>query len=120
MTPERWKQIEQLYHAALKLEPGERAAYLQEACQHDKELRREVESLLAADQQASHFMESPAIEVAAQALMDPDPPSLIGRQLGAYMILSSLGAGGMGEVYKARDTRRNRSVAVKILASHPS
>ena len=66
MTPERWKQIEKLYHEALKLEPSHRAAYLQESCQDDEELRHEVESLLAADAQAESFIESPALEMAAQ------------------------------------------------------
>ena len=120
MTPERWKQIEQLYHATLKLEPGQRAAFLQEACAGDEDLRREVESLLTHEPQDDSFMESPALQVAAQAMAEERVQSLLGRQLGAYKILSLLGAGGMGEVYKAQDTLLNRIVAIKVLPRHLS
>jgi len=115
ISSDRWQQIEELYHAALKLELSQRAAFLEEACSGDEELRREVESLLAADAQAKDFIESPALEMAAQALTDAGPPTLVGKNLGAYQILSPLGAGGMGEVYKARDTRLKRTVAIKVL-----
>jgi len=120
MSSDRWLKIEDLYHAALKLETGERAAFLQQACSGDEGLRQEVESLLAADAQAEDFIESPAMEVAAQAMADAHPPSLVGRRLGSYHIHSLLGAGGMGEVYRARDTRLNRTVAIKILPRHLS
>ena len=85
-----------------------------------QDLRREVESLLASDQQAENFLESPVLEVAAEAMAAQGPPSLVGRILGAYQILSVLGAGGMGEVYKAKDTRLNRTVAIKVLPRHLS
>jgi eukaryotic-like serine/threonine-protein kinase len=112
---DRWQKIEDLYHAALKLATSERAAFLQQACSGDEELCHEIESLLASDQQAKSFLESPVLEVAAEAMVAQGPPSLVGRLLGPYQILSVLGAGGMGEVYKARDTRLNRTVAIKIL-----
>jgi len=115
MSSDRWQQIEELYHAALKLELRQRAAFLEQACSGDEDLRRELESLLAADAQAENFIESPALEMAAQALADAGPPTLVGKKLGAYQILSPLGAGGMGEVYKARDTRLKRTVAIKVL-----
>ncbi len=120
MTPERWKQIEQLYHAALKLEPGQQSAFLQEACTGDEDLRREVESLLAHESQAESFIEAPALVGTAQGMAEERVQSLVGRQLGVYKILSLLGAGGMGEVYKAQDTRLNRIVAIKVLPRHLS
>ena len=63
MTPERWQQIEQLYHAALESDANERAAFLAEACAGDNALRREVESLLLCDARAENFIEEPALEV---------------------------------------------------------
>ena len=90
---------------------------MESACDGDEGLRRGVESLLAADQQAENFLESPVLEVAAEAMATQGPPSLVGRALGAYQILSPLGAGGMGEVYKAKDSRLNRTVAIKVFAT---
>ena len=115
MTSDHWQKVEELFQAALKLEGIQRAAFLEEACKGDETLRREVESLLSADAQAGGVTESPALEIAAQVLTDAGPPSLVGRKLGAYQVLAPIGAGGMGEVYKARDTRLNRSVAIKVL-----
>src|SRR5688572_30342566 len=105
MPSDRWHQIEELYHAALRLHANQRAAFLESACDGNQDLHREVESLLIADQQAENFLESPVLEVAAEAMAMQDPPSLVGRVLGPYQLLSLLGAGGMGEVYKAKDTR---------------
>ena len=68
MTPDRWRQIEQLYHAALERDASEQAAFLKEACGSDEALQREVESLLAQQETAKGFLESPALEVAAQVL----------------------------------------------------
>ena len=111
----RWQQVEKLCQAALELEESQRAAFLEEACAGDEELRREVESLLQFDSRGDRFIEEPALEVAAKMIAQEKPESLIGQQLGSYQILSLLGAGGMGVVYKARDTRLNRSVAIKVL-----
>jgi eukaryotic-like serine/threonine-protein kinase len=124
MEPDRWEQIERLYHAALEREPGAREAFLDEACAGDEALRREVAGLLACDIPSDNFIQSPAIEIAARA-MAAEPPveastipmrSLIaGSQIGYYRILSQLCAGGMGEVCLAQDTRLGRNVAVKLL-----
>ncbi len=117
MTPERWKQIDTLYHAALEVEAKERNCLLDQACADDAELRAEVESLLATHEQAGSFLGKPAMEDVAQEFK-AEPPTLLGRKLGPFQVLSLIGAGGMGEVYKAKDTRLNRTVAIKVLPRH--
>jgi len=117
MTPERWEQISRLYYTALEVGDKERVHFLEEACSEDPDLRAEVESLLATHEQAGGFLGKPAMEEVARQLKE-EPPSFIGRQLGPYQILGLLGAGGMGEVYKAKDTRLNRTVAIKVLPKH--
>lgn len=115
MTPERWQKIEEVYYAALEARDDQRAAYLKEACAGDSDLRREVESLLAQEKTADPFLETPALEAAARMFSEDSSQSLIGRQMGSYQIVSLLGAGGMGEVYEALDTKLGRKVAIKIL-----
>ena len=114
MTPDRWEQISRVYYATLKVAETERAAFIEKACDKDAELRHEVESLLATHPETGDFSSKPAVEGVTQAVME-EPRSLVGRQLGSYQILGMLGAGGMGVVYKAKDTRLNRTVAIKIL-----
>src|SRR5262245_45821042 len=111
MTPERWQKVDKLFEQALEKEPDRRGSFLDEACAGDEELRREVESLLVYENKGQQLLERPALQVMAGRLAG-DSPSLVGRKLGPYQIQSVLGAGGMGEVYKARDTRLNRTVAI--------
>src|ERR1700692_4353049 len=99
MTPERWRQIGELYHSALERQPDQRGAFLREACRGDEELRREVETLLAARTGSGEgLLDHPAWEAAQSLIEDPTRTALVpGMQLGAYKIEGSLGAGGMGE-----------------------
>ncbi len=116
MTPQRWQQIERLYHAALELAQAERAAFLDAVCAEDTDLRTEVDALLAAAARGATFLEASALQVTARALASELPRLTVGQRVGSYEILASLGAGGMSEVYTARDTRLGRTVAVKVLS----
>jgi non-specific serine/threonine protein kinase/serine/threonine-protein kinase len=125
MQAERWKEIEHLCGEALEREEGQRAEFLQSACAGDEPLLREVQSLLAHQKQAEHFIETPALEQAAKALADGErdshhsgaTPRLIGRMISHYRIAERLGFGGMGEVYRAvrADDQYQKLVALKIV-----
>ena len=112
---ERRSRVEDLCDAALLRDGRERAAFVADACAEDEALRREVEDLLSHAQAAERFLEAPIGELAAHVLADEGPASRVGRQIGSYTILSLLGAGGMGEVYRARDAKLGRDVAIKVV-----
>ncbi len=115
MKSEHPNRIEQLFQSALDLAPEQRSAFLDKGCAGDEELRRDVESLLAAHHQAGDFIEDSASDVAAGLLAEgSSPSSLVGRAIGQYEILACIGAGGMGDVYLATD-KMGRKVALKLL-----
>ena len=114
MTPERWKRVEELYHAAQVRAPGERSEFLDRECSADPGLREEVASLL--DEQVDDgFLARPAAAMKATVVPAVATAVMTGQRLGAYHLQSLLGAGGMGEVYRSHDTKLGRDVAIKIL-----
>ena len=115
MTPRRWQQIERLFHDALERPVEERAAFLDQSCKGDESLRREVNALLDSPATANRFLDRDALEVAAGLVSVSKMPVLSGRRLGVYQLQERIGSGGMGEVYRAHDTRLGRDVAIKIL-----
>jgi len=112
---ERRQRIEELCHAALDYPADERPAFVAAACEDDETLRQDVEALLSYAKTAERFLATPIGVVAAHVLGDDARPSLVGLHIGSHTILSLLGAGGMGEVYRARDSKLDRDVAIKVL-----
>ena len=115
MKAERWKKVNDLFQSALERAPEERAAFLDESCHGDEDMRREVESLLTSHERAENFIEVPAFEVAPELATNDSADALVGKLLGHYRIESLIGVGGMGEVYLARDEGLGRKAALKLL-----
>jgi serine/threonine protein kinase/tetratricopeptide (TPR) repeat protein len=117
VDPERWRQIERICHAALERPPHEREAFLEGECRGDEDLRIEVQSLLNRAASAEDFLGEPAAAVAARSMTGREASELTGRRLGVYELQEMIGAGGMGVIYRALDTRLKRPVAIKFLSS---
>src|SRR5260370_19957785 len=117
MAPERWRQIEDIFNAVLEREPGVRPAFLEDACRGDEVLRPEVEALLQQDGHDGELLSQPIEKVADEVLAGGASELRFesGSRAGPYRIGERLGGGRMGEVYRAQDTRLNRTVAIKIM-----
>ena len=112
---DHWTTVKRIHQSALDRDPSERAAFVRASCGGDETVLREVQSLLSYEADAASFLEQPAMDLARRSSSEPHENTLAGRTLSHYQIVSLLGAGGMGEVYLARDPRLDRTVAIKIL-----
>src|SRR6266853_1872311 len=112
---DRWQQIERLYHSALEKDGEARAVFLKEACEGDEMLLREVETLLFHGDRNGSFLKGPAIEAVAKTMGKENGETLVGRQVGPYEVTAQVGAGGMGVVYRAHDSKLGRDIAIKTL-----
>ena len=117
MTPERWKQINDLLDAVFELAPDKRPAFLEHACAGDEALKKEIELLLTSDERARSFIEAPAFQAAADLLTENRLALSPGQAIGRYTILSAIGTGGWGK-YVGQNPSIGREVAIKVL--HPS
>ena len=116
MSPERWQQIKALLEKAWQRDPGDRNAFLDEACAGDNALRSELETLLDSHARSGDFIESPAFQIMAESLIESSLNT--GLRFGPYEIIGRLGSGGMGDIYLAEDTRLGRKVVIKTLPKH--
>lgn len=117
MTPERYRQLNALADAAQQMEPERRTVFLNEVCGSDRELREQVEAMLEGESGSADFLDKTVLEVlAADMLAQPTQRDLSGKRIRNYEVTSRLGAGGIGEVWLARDVNLNREVAIKVLS----
>jgi serine/threonine-protein kinase len=114
MNPQHWLDVERLFHEALALPPQRRPQFLTDSCGGDVALRHDVQSLLD-ESSDDEFLETPALDPDVTRLQPASHSSLVGRRLAEYEVTARIGAGGMGEVYRARDVKLDRDVAVKVL-----
>jgi len=118
LTPESWRRVRQILEQALEVSPDRRSVYLEEVCAGDKVLRREVEALIAADQQAgTGFLAGSAVEASSILAAPEELVSLAGTRIGPYQIVEEIGHGGMGTVYRAvrADDQYRKEVAIKVV-----
>ena len=118
MTPESWRRVRQILEQALDVAPEQRSVYLEEVCAGDKALRREVEALMAADQQAgTGFLAGSAVEASTILAAAEELLSLAGTRIGPYQVVEEIGHGGMGTVYRAvrADDQYRKEVAIKVV-----
>jgi eukaryotic-like serine/threonine-protein kinase len=116
MTPQRWQQVKTALHEAMQLSPGARIAYLDHLSACDPELRLELDSLLAANEELGEgFLSAPAVVAAIEETELPDP--LLGTRVGPYQLVEEIGSGGMGKVYRAvrKDDEFDQVVAIKLV-----
>jgi Tol biopolymer transport system component len=111
MTHDRWRRLEELYHAAVLLDPATRASFLSHACERDPEMLAEVEKMLAEGASRDGLIDRPVWALDADQTRTL---AAVGQRLGPYILRSQIGSGGMGSVYLAEDTRLGRNVAIKI------
>jgi len=117
VTPERWKQVEAVFERALELAADQRAALLQNSCNGDEELRREVQSLLDSHARAGSFIDQPSLFIASEEIDERDAAVASGQLIGSYRVVREIGRGGMGAVYLAErdDGQYRKRVAIKLI-----